>query len=133
MAHYTPGADTDTAFRVSVTTTEADIMSAELSGVMHHLTATTVTTVVEFRGLTRSQALDMGSNTDYNYNDKHGVLFKSAASAPYSWMRQDKCEGAECRADPRRINEADMWRVTVTYSNTTVKHSSWSDSYKETY
>lgn len=123
--------DTATSFRVNVTTDIGTLSSMLINGVMRHIFATTVTTVVEFRGLTRAQALAMGESEDYNYNSKHGVLFKSAAGSLYAWMKCDMCEGDECRADPRRINEADMWRVTVTFSRTTATHSAW--TIKETY
>lgn len=130
MAAFTPSnSDTDSTFRVSKTTDIAIIMTFMVSGRNYHMIATTVTTVVEFRGLSRAQALAKGDSADYNYNNKEGVKFTSQGGA---WMRQDKCEGTECRADPRRINEADMWRVTVTHSSTTVSHSAgWSKSYPD--
>ena len=120
---YVPGSDTESAFRVEKNTSRNVISSFLLNGTMYYIFGTTTTTVVEFRGLTRDQALAMGGSADYNYDDKHGVRFQSSATFPYAWMRADMCEGATCRADAKRCNEADMWRVTVTYTDTVATHS----------
>ena len=129
MAAYVPGNDTESAFRVSKTTSRNVISSFMDWGVMYYIFGTTTTTVVEFRGLTRDEALEMGDSADYNYDNKHGVRFQSSATFPYAWMRADMCEGATCRADAKRCNEADMWRVTVTYTYTVATHSAgWSKS-----
>ena len=126
---YVPGNDTESEFRVSKTTSRNVISSFLLNGTMYYIFGRTTTTVVEFRGLTRAAALDMGDNADYNYDNKHGVKFLSNPNGPTAWMRADMCEGATCRADPKRCNEADMWRVTVTYTDTVATHSAgWSKS-----
>ena len=120
---YVPGSDTESAFRVSKTTSRNVISSFMINGTMYYIFGTTTTTVVEFRGLTRAEALAMGGSAEYNYDNKHGVIFQSSATFPYAWMRADMCEGATCRADAKRSNEADMWRVTVTYTDTVATHS----------
>ena len=120
---YVPGSDTESAFRVEKNTSRNVISSFLLNGTMYYIFGTTTTTVVEFRGLTRAEALAMGGSAEYNYDNKHGVIFQSSATFPYAWMRADMCEGATCRADAKRSNEADMWRVTVTYTDTVATHS----------
>lgn len=127
MAHYTPGTDAAGTFRTARNTTLSVINEFYVLGVACRMYARTVTTTVEFRGLTKSAALAMAESADYNYNDKHGVRYGNGSTIAESmaFMSVPMCEGAECRADARRINDADMWRVVVTYSNTTVTHSSW--------
>lgn len=129
MAAYVPGSDTESAFRVAKNTIRNVISSFLLNGAMYYIFGRTTTTVVEFRGLTRANALNMGDSADYNYDNKHGVLFMSNPNGQTAWMRADMCEGATCRADAKRSNDADMWRVTVTYTNTVATHSAgWSKS-----
>jgi len=128
MSAYVPEDSQDgTSFVVSKTTDVSVINSFMVSGTNNRMIATAVTTVVEFRGLSRSDASGMAANADYNYIDKHGVRYTGNSS----WMAMPDCEGTECRADARRSNEADMWRVTVTFISTTVTGpSGWT---KETF
>lgn len=120
MANYTPTDSADlTSFIVSKTTDSSVINTYMLGQTNYKMVATAVTTCVEFRGLTRSEALSMATNSNYNYLSKHGVRFTSGSS----FMAMPECEGTECRADARRMNEADMWRVVVTHVSTTVTHS----------
>ena len=126
---YVPGNDTESAFRVAKNTIRNVISSFMINNSMYYIFGRTTTTVVEFRGLTRDQALAMGDDADYNYDNKHGVMFGQHFGTLTAWMRADMCEGATCRAEPRRCNEADMWRVTVTYTDTVATHSDgWSKS-----
>ena len=120
---YVPGNDTESAFRVAKTTSRNVISSFMINGTMYYIFGTTTTTVVEFRGLTRAEALAMGGSAEYNYDNRHDVGYRSSAEWPYAWMRANMCEGTTCRADAKRSNEADMWRVTVTYTDTVVTHS----------
>ena len=120
MSAYTPSDSTDgTAFIVSRTPNVSVINSYIVNGITYKMIATSVTTVVEFRGLSRSDALGMSGNADYNYTSKHGVRFTSSGN----WMAMPECEGAECKAEARRINDADMFRVVVIYIETTVAHN----------
>lgn len=123
MAYVPKDKDTESEFRVSKTTSRNVISSLLFWGKMYYMFGTTTTTVVEFRGLTRDDALDMGGSAEYNYDNRHDVGYRSSAEWPYAWMRANMCEGATCRADAKRSNEADMWRVTVTYTDTVVTHS----------
>ena len=125
MAQYTPGTDTDAAFRTEKSKTTSRFNDYWFNGWHSYLIATATTTVVEFRGLSRANALAMADSADYNYKNLHGVTFSNgtaSTSAP-------DCEGVECKAVARRINEADMWRVTVTHISTTVTHNGgWTKS-----
>lgn len=125
MAQYSPpSSDSNSEFRTDVTTSFATINSYNVGGAEYKMTATTVTTTVEIRGLSRADALAYGSSPDYNYRSKHGVRFWSGGSVGSgSWMYTPDCEGDECVAHPRRINEADMFRVVISHSHTTVTHS----------
>lgn len=125
MAQFTPpSSDSNDTFRTEVATAFAVVNSYQLNGTEYKMIAKTVTTTTEVRGLSRSQALAYGSSSDYNYRNKHGVRFWSGSSiGTGSWMYTPDCEGVECVAHPRRINDADMWRVVISYSSTTVSHS----------
>ena len=132
MAQFTPpSTDSNSVFRTDIVTAFADINSYNVGGTEYKMTAKTVTTTVEIRGLSRADALAYGNSSDYNYRSKHGVRFWSGgAVGSGSWMYTPSCEGVECIARPHRINEADMFRVVISYSETTVTHSgNW---YKET-
>ncbi len=121
MSQYTPTDSSDKAsFIVSKTPNVAVINSYMVGGITYRMVAKSVTTVVEFRGLSRTDAMDMAESDDYNYTAKHGVRFRSGGG---SWMATPDCEGAECIAEARRINDADMWRVVVTHVATTVTHT----------
>ena len=125
MAAYVPGDDTESTFITEKNTQVGYLNTYGFNGSFYRMIATTTTTVVEFRGLKRAQALAMGDSADYNYKALHGVSFTSGLMS----MSMPDCEGVECKAVPRRINEADMFRVIVTYSSTVVTHSGdWSKS-----
>ena len=111
---YTPGADTQTAFKTSKDTQVTDILSHSFNGTKYRIKGKIVTTVVEFRGLGRAEALAMGESNDYNYREMHSVSFTNGVIT----MWYPDCEGTECKAVPRRINDADMFRVIVTHVQT---------------
>ena len=125
MSQYAPPASpSQSEFVSDVSTAFAVVNSYQLNGTEYKMIAKTVTTTVEIRGLSRADAIAYGSSSDHNYRNKHGVRFWSGASVGSgSWMYTPDCEGVECVAHPRRINEADMWRVVISYSDTTVSHS----------
>ncbi len=126
MAAYTPGTDTNTAFRTEKFKTVSRFNDYWFNGWHSYLIATAATTVVEFRGLSRSDALAMADSAVYNYKDMHGVRF-TGSGVGAAWTSAPDCEGTECKAVARRINEADMWRVVVTHVSTTVTHNGgWS-------
>ena len=114
MAAYTPGADTQTVFKTSKDTQATDILSHNFNGTSYKIKGKIVTTVVEFRGLERAAALEMGESNDYNYREMHSVSFTNGVIT----MWYPDCEGTECKAVPRRINDADMFRVIVTHVQT---------------
>ena len=113
--------ETESEFSTEVVPSQRRFNETILSGAHYFLLANAVTTTVEFRGLSRSAAQAMAKNADYNYRNLHGVFFSSGSAG--AWMRAADCEGTECKAVARRINEADMWRVIVTHISTTVTHS----------
>ena len=121
MAAFDPSSftETESAFVNEVIPSQRRFNEMVLGGMYHFLVANAVTTVVEFRGLSRSAAQAMARSADYNYRNLHGVYF----SGGLVFMRAADCEGTECRAVAKRINEADMWRVVVTHISTTVTHS----------
>ena len=123
MAAYTPGADTDSTFRTSVERQPTIISEHSFNGTLYKILGDVVTTVVEFRGLSRAEALAMGESADYNYRDVHGVTFSNGTGAFAITMSYPSCEGVECKAAPRRINNADMFRVVVTHVATTASFS----------
>ena len=126
MAAYTPGTDTNTAFRTEKFKAVSRFNDYWFNGWHSYLIATATTTVVEFRGLSRADALAMADSSDYNYKNMHGVMFTNGSGA---YTSAPDCEGVECKAVARRINEADMWRVVVTYVSTTVTHNgNWTKS-----
>lgn len=119
MAKFTPGTDTESVFRTSKETQVFDILSHNFNGTGYKIKGTAKTTTVEYRGLSREAALAMGDSADYNYRDFHGVSFSNGVIT----MAYPDCEGVECKAVPRRINDADMFRVIVTYVNTSATFS----------
>ena len=121
MAHYTPGNETSSTFKTGVQSNTSVLNEFTIDGATHRIFARTTTKTVEFRGLDASDAQSRAASEDYNYIDKHGVRFTSPSGNIA--MSVAGCEGVECKADARRINEAGMWRLTVAYSETTTWHS----------
>ena len=119
MAAFNPDTftETESAFEVAGNANVAIILTFYLLGGKVTVKAKTMTKTYEFRGLTRAQAKEMETSADYNYSSKTDAHYTKAGGA---WLNLPDAEGAECRADGRRINEADMWRVVVTHSTTTV-------------
>ena len=124
MAAFDPSSftETESAFATEVVPSQRRFNEMVLSNTYYFLVAAAVTTTVEFRGLSRSAAQAMAKSADYNYRNLHGVYFTPGGIGA-AWMRAADCEGTECKAVARRINEADMWRVVVTHVSTTVTHS----------
>ena len=129
MAEFNPSSFTETqsAFKTEVDTQSAVIVSFSFNGSPAKIVAKSTTTVVEFRGLSRSAALQMAANANYNFKHMHGVTFTSGLASQFA----PDCEGTECKATVRRINEADFFRVIVTHVSTTCVHepaSGWTKS-----
>lgn len=125
MAAFTPGTDTESAFRTEKFKNESRFNDYWFNGWHSYLIATATTTVVEVRGLSRADALAYADSSDYNYKNMHGVMFTNSGA----WTSAPDCEGVECKAVARRINEADMWRVVITHVSTVVTHNgNWTKS-----
>ena len=127
MARFDPDAftETDEFFAASVVPDESVINSLHLNGYDLKCTAHSVTTVLECRGLSRADAKAMAKSADFNYSDKRTVVFRDTQATVWlnTTMACPLSEGDECRAEARRINEADMWRVIVTHVRTSVSHN----------
>ena len=122
MAAFNPSSFTETEamFHTEKFTNVARFNDYWFGGWHSYLIATATTTVVEVRGLTRAEADAYAISADYNYKDLHGVRFTSSGGAQ-TWA--PSCEGAECKAIAKRINDADMWRVVITHISTVVTHN----------
>ena len=130
MAAFDPSTftETESAFATECGKTVSRFNDYWFNGWHSYLIATATTTVVEFRGLSRAEAKAMAKSSDYNYKDMHGVQFDQGGTGGGSTWAPN-CEGVECKAVARRINEADMWRVVVTHIATTVTHNGgWTKS-----
>ena len=127
MAAFDPSqfTDTNSSFVTACTSDESIVSSFTLNGTTYRIKAKTVTVKVEFRGLTRADAITMSKNNDYNYNNLHGVKYTSGGS----FMAAPDCEGQVCKAEAQRTNDADFFRVVVTHVKTTTSHTgNWTKS-----
>lgn len=96
------------------------------SATPRQIKAKTVTTVTEYRGLSKAAAEAMCDSDTYNYVNKVDYFIGEYASGadpstalPKWWLGAPLVEGSESHATMRNLNDSSLYTVTVTLAATT--------------
>ena len=95
------------------------------SSTPRQIKAKTVTTVTEYRGLSKAGAEDMCNSATYNYVSKADYFIGEYAAGaqegalPLWWLGAPLVEGSESHAAMRCVNDSALYTVTVTLAVTT--------------
>lgn len=96
------------------------------SATPRQIKAKTVTTVTEYRGLSKANAEAMCNSATYNYVNKEDYFIGEYASGadpatalPKWWLGAPLVEGSESHATMRNLNDSSLYTVTVTLAVTT--------------